>query len=740
MKKSKKSTLSQINNEDFNFSHIGKASLKQFLYLLEKKKDIDNLYQNKKEPKIETHDIFQEKEKEFYEDEYQKNEYEDDIFDKSYDIKYKKELQEKKEKFAQLRNSYSCVDINNKQGTINIKKKFKKKNEEEAKASLENINYEVENGRYKYHLIHHQHDYNINKSLNNFLNNQISNNSYKPKVEFIFKKIIYSPEFAKMSGRLDKENKKIKIENKLDEILKTQKEKEFISYQRQLKKIRNLKLVPFSRNESEENFYQDRRLIKKFRTIGDNNDSKKLNSEYTLRRNSNDNRENTNDSRNGLINLGKRNSSVLMNEHKNIDDNSGNARTDRLNKESIPYIKNNEEENDKTSYNIIDEKKNISNKFNDNTLSTIDHNRTVSSRKKQQSNYDTEIIYPNISKNYSNSKILIDNNYSLPYKRQKNYSTLNNLNHLVGIKKTDQTTNSNLQPMNYFLINKKFENNSVILSEKDRTDELSKVVNFDKMLSREYVNKLKRQKKNIYGVLSPKYDAIKPRCIMKVIYEKKKKNKKYIKKEFKSDYNQMVFNIDKYYNNYNNHFPPKNIYLGKITGRRTDDILPTYMLDQYNRNSFNTYSEKSLKMNNFANGEYLPQKSSFNDKRTFNYKLIDQYTGNDYETLDQEIHSIFRRITKYPISNKKHRIELRSNSSSNVDIDRNNNNLIQGNVMRTTKIPEYYQVNLDKYGKYPFSCGEKIDGFTLKTIKSSKSAVNLLSEHEKKIFLSKLDE
>ena len=164
------------------------------------------------------------------------------------------------------------------------------------------------------------------------------------------------------------------------------------------------------------------------------------------------------------------------------------------------------------------------------------------------------------------------------------------------------------------------------------------------------------------------------------------------------------------------------------------------MLDQNNRNSFNTFNEKSLKMNNFANGEFLPQKSSFNDKRTFNYKLIDQYTGNDYETLDQEIHSIFRRITKYPISNKKHRIELRSNSSSNVDIDRNNNNLIQGNVMRTTKIPEYYQVNLDKYGKYPFSCGEKIDGFTMKTIKTNKSALNLLSEREKKIFSSNLDE
>ena len=56
------------------------------------------------------------------------------------------------------------------------------------------------------------------------------------------------------------------------------------------------------------------------------------------------------------------------------------------------------------------------------------------------------------------------------------------------------------------------------------------------------------------------------------------------------------------------------------------------------------------------------------------------------------------------------------------------------------KFPEYYQVNLDRFGKYPFSCGEKIDGFTMKTIKSSKSALNLLTDHEKRIFLSKLND
>ena len=244
------------------------------------------------------------------------------------------------------------------------------------------------------------------------------------------------------------------------------------------------------------------------------------------------------------------------------------------------------------------------------------------------------------------------------------------------------------------------------------------------MLPREYINKLKQQRTNIYSSLSPNYDIIRPKCIMKVIYGQKyyKKNKP---KEFKSDYNQIIFDINKSYNKYNNHFPPKNIYLGKMTGRKMDKTLPSYMLDQYNRNSYNTFNEKSLKMNNFANGDLLQQRSSFNEKKTFNYKLNDQYTGNEDNYLTKDINIIFRRITKYPINNQK------SSYGEYKSLSDNYNN--------KTKMPEYYQMNLDRYGKYPFSCGEKIDGFTMKTIKGNKSTIDMLSDYEKHIFLSKLD-
>ena len=728
MKKSIKSKLSQIDSEDFNYSHVGEASTQQFLYLLEKKKDIDNLYENKKVVKEESKSFINEKDKDkdLYDDVFDKGEYEDDIFNKSYEAKYQKELNEKKLKYPQPRNSCSFIDINDKTKSKNkknkkIQEKKSKDETKEQKEDLENkLKYELGNERYKYHLIHHHHDYIINsKSIYNPYE-QVSRNSYKPKLEFLFKKIIYSPEFNKMSGRYDQENKKDKIENKIDKILKSQKQKDFIKYQKKLKKIRNLKLIPLPKNDSEENFFQFKKPLKKFRTIGDNIEIKKLDSGNNFRRNSIENGENS-ETRNGISNLGKRNNSVLMNEHQIISFNIKENNNDKLNMQNI------EDENDKNSYNIYEEKKNVSNNLNENnTLSTINQNKTISDKKKN-SNFETEIIYPNISKNDSN--ILIHNNYSDQFKRKKSYNTLSNINYLISSKKTEQSNNSNQQGSNYILLNKNF-------------DYKNKVVNFEKMLSREYINKLQKKQNNVYDSLSPNYDAIRPKCVMKVIYARKYNNKKFRKKEFLSDYNQIVFNIDKHYNNYNNHFPPKNIYLGKFTGRKTDSILPSYMLDQNNRSSFNSFNEKSLKMNNFANGEYLGQMSSFNQKRSFNCKLNEQYTGNDPDNIEQEISTLFRRITKYPISNKKYNYgELRSNSSSTSEIQRNKfGKYIQRIPMKTTKIPEYYQVNLDKYGKYRFSCGEKIDGFTLKTIKSSKSSIDLLSDYEKKIFLSKLDE
>ena len=259
------SKLSQIDSEDFNFSHIGDASAKQFLYLLEKKKDIDNLFQNKKVKKAEPQDFWHEKEKDLYDDIFEKDEYEDDIFDKEYDIKYKKELQEKRQKYEPPKNSCAYFEK-----TIKVEQQMNKKTKKENKKEIEEgeekeekeisnvkkradiekqLRYELQNERYKYHLIHHHHDLYVDKSLLN-LNEQVSSNSYKPKLEYVFKKIIYSPEFNKMSGRYDQELKRGINENKKEIIIKNLKEKEYAKNQKRLKKEKNKKHKTFTNNET----------------------------------------------------------------------------------------------------------------------------------------------------------------------------------------------------------------------------------------------------------------------------------------------------------------------------------------------------------------------------------------------------------------------------------------------------------------------------------------------------------
>ena len=49
-----------------------------------------------------------------------------------------------------------------------------------------------------------------------------------------------------------------------------------------------------------------------------------------------------------------------------------------------------------------------------------------------------------------------------------------------------------------------------------------------------------------------------------------------------------------------------------------------------------------------------------------------------------------------------------------------------------SKIPEYYKLNLDKLDNY--SNTDKIDGITLKAIKSNKNAIDILNKKEIKIF------
>ena len=752
MKKSH-SQLQNIDDEDFIYSHTGEACARQFLYLLNQKKHLDDLIKGIKPKKAMNSELISDKDIYNFNDDFDKDEYDDDIFDEDYEIKYQKEKEEKNLKYMHSKNSCNIKKFESNQDTKNSKlnkDKDKEKNSKEKNSKEKNkeisqnkaerekqLMYELENQKFKYHLMHHHHDLWVDKSLLN-LNDQVSSNSYKPKLNYIFRKIIYSPEFQKMSGRYDVENLRNKIEKKKDLMHKIQKEKEYADYQKKLKQIRTSVFMKKMNNESLDNDYEEEeKSLKRNQYMNDNFYSKKSSSNISLKSNTIGDLILSNESRNINKKLLKKSNSLAIKAPIYLSYGMNN-KTNKSNFDIISNIEEESKENDIES-NTYEGKKNISNN-NENTLSTINHQKTTSARKKLSS-AETVLIYPNIMKKETDNILIDDYSYQKSLKSKKSMPALN-FHYLMGLKRDvpNYSNNSSKRTSKNRRIKSQGKNYSKSSTRKLKNSSSVKVlVNFEKMVSREPHKKSTEPELNIYSSLSPNFDAIRPKCIMKVVYARKhyKKNRA---KEFKSDFNQIVFDINKSYNKYNNHFPPKNIYLGKMTGRKTDDTsLPSYMMDQYNRNSVNIFNEKSLKMNNYANGELLRQRSSFNEKGTFNYKLSEQYKGGDDNGIVKGLNTVYMKITRYPFGKKLGYGENKSLSCPNNESSADSyNKYINSSLMRS-RMPEYYKVNLDKFGKYPFSYGEKIDGFTLKTIKSNKSAINLLTESEKRIFLTKLD-
>ena len=112
---------------DFNYSHVGQASAKQFSYLLDKRTHLKNILKGKKHNKIIEDDFINQEEKDIYDDLYEKDEYEEDIFDKDYKNKYEQLLKEKKQKYFDLRKSCSFLFGEDKNKINENEKIFKRK-------------------------------------------------------------------------------------------------------------------------------------------------------------------------------------------------------------------------------------------------------------------------------------------------------------------------------------------------------------------------------------------------------------------------------------------------------------------------------------------------------------------------------------------------------------------------------------------------------------------------------------
>ena len=724
----------QICKKNYNYSHAGNASAKRFLNLMERTQYISRLLKGKKREKIVTDDFLHQEEKDIYDDAYEKDDFSEDIFDKDYKNHHQQILEEQKSKYFDLQKSCSNFNSSDKKNGS-----FK---------DLSDYNQE----KFKYHLLHHLHDLNCDDTIYKRIGNETSCASYNPKFEAIYRKIIFSPKFGKMSGRYDSEKMREIFEKKIEYNLQKKREQRLIEKMKRLKKIKKTFEMPdqnseiINKSDIEKKTSVNKKILNSKRhrsVIGVRFQNNLLNS-------STNNIINRNYKKSYSVNMNAINRDSIKSKNENETENEIIEEEDDLDscRKTGDIMK---ELYTKSNQNANDSCKNIHNNGYYNELSTTNPKSSVPNlNQSMKNNKNTDLSYSNVNSINNCDTSDRHGNISINYMEKQNYAINNNNknnnndyrisrnNFRQSLKKnynkikssSKNNNNSSLLYTNYK--NRSCSNiNSSSCSSKKKNIlpiiECKNVVNFNKMLSRDYVNKVNSPpKQKIYTAITPNYNAIRPKEIMKVIYARKHyhKNKN---KEFKSDFNEAIFDINKYYNNYNDHFPPKNIYFHKMTGKETsdDNPLPSYMIKQFDRNAINTINEKGLIMNSFANGGLRQIKSSFNDKKSFNYRLNEQYYNDNFKNLND---NIIENIINNAVRNENRKMNL---SHSMCELNSNGKKRWRafGHFRGTS---DYYKMNLDDLGK----CRERVDGITLKVNRSNVNLDELLTDAEKNIFLS----
>ena len=149
---------------------------------------------------------------------------------------------------------------------------------------------------------------------------------------------------------------------------------------------------------------------------------------------------------------------------------------------------------------------------------------------------------------------------------------------------------------------------------------LIKTIDFEKIMSREQIDKIKNKKIKSIPFIFPNYNLVTDRTISKVIYSKPNENKRKIK-IMKGIDSLINYNPDKVINKIDNHSEIKVPNFNLMNSRfekKNKSKLPIYMQNLHDRKSVDTINEKSLKLNNFSNSKFLNPSNSFWPKRSYN--------------------------------------------------------------------------------------------------------------------------
>ena len=151
------------------------------------------------------------------------------------------------------------------------------------------------------------------------------------------------------------------------------------------------------------------------------------------------------------------------------------------------------------------------------------------------------------------------------------------------------------------------------------TKEMIKAPDFNAMLSRESLEKLRDDKIPVVSYLLPNFSLIRERPLTMVTYDRKyhkinrnRNDSLKIDNTFYYDPNEVLTKID----NHMSVHPPN----FKLMSSRPDDDdpLPSYMKQLYTRNGCYDITQLSLKLNNYKNRDFSKIHSSFFPKKSFN--------------------------------------------------------------------------------------------------------------------------
>ena len=403
----------------------------------------------------------------------------------------------------------------------------------------------------------------------------------------------------------------------------------------------------------------------------------------------------------------------------------------------------------KNSFKIKKEKlRNKNNRYERNTI--FDSIISKQSKRKDSSNSinSNNFVFTNNELNFIRKKIKLEKKKNLS--KQKEIIKANSMNKFnlnkekllekINLQTPQQQSDSTqifhlkITNNNDFISNKSSEKNTIkspLKSEDNNNINQSlnqtvkyKAINFKKMLSREYLNKIKSSKEPIHPMVTPNYSSVEPKTIMKVLYSKTSKkdnNNKMIAYN-----NDFTYDINEIYNKYNNHHYPKKFNLSKMCCRFENEknTLPVFMLRSFDRNSIDNLNESSLKMNNYANSTFQDFKSSFKVKQTFNARIKLNELKNENQVMQYN-----KKYNLKKMLNKKIRYLDEKKEKSDISI-------IPRNTWWKNRLGEFYKKDYDELSQNFSSSflGTKVDGITYKIYENKSKYKDLLTKYEKELF------